>query len=555
MRLKLIKMLRFHGILALSVLTAVWASGCGGGGSSDDEEDSGGAGETVVVTASSGPAVSPGTDSDGAVETNPIALAYPLGLSLAVFPKDSLGVKSAAAKHQDALTRLKGEAADCKPPILSSPPSVPAPTCLSGEGSLLYATNPVTVGTQDGSDGQGEGCLFATARHMTLPNVLLVDKSLGLVEALFCQAMKSGKNQLLNETATRNLKDELTSTLAGVATVTSADISRLNDSNGRPRFLANLVLTEADASKLEIHLLHVPAAMDDADAYEGRLWVRHQMQTETAKSQPLDPHLSLSYSKQKGDGNPVIAGHLIAAKMIPVIGDQAFNSDGHLNINAGADTKGSYINPATGKAYAQASEAVADILSFEFNQRLADGHGRMGIWWDHNPEYLTPGQGMIFDVKVENSQVSSCGLLGTTTNSAADALSVRRALIEGKPLDVKGFYHPHLQTEDLSGCYLNSDALEADSKGSFYQRICGGTTYKWYQPSGLGSAGDTFFTKKWGGLALRQCVTKTNDQFVLDSAKIPAAAGYELIDAANPGDKKIERPDLGSLADHSASGS
>ena len=147
----------------------------------------------------------------------------------------------------------------------------------------------------------------------------MIDKALGLVQGMMCQATKNGKAGELpaaGSTAIDYQADLATalSEASGI-TVDSATISRLEDQNSRPVYRSDIVITMGTSS-MELHLVHSPASESDNNSYNGVLWSKTTSGTSLQGAGPTDQYVSVQYAKTTdADGNENIQAELLRANL------------------------------------------------------------------------------------------------------------------------------------------------------------------------------------------------------------------------------------------------
>jgi hypothetical protein len=187
------------------------------------------------------------------------------------------------------------------------------------------------------------------------------------------------------------------------------------------------------------------------------------------------------------------------------------------------------------------------------------GAGAVSYWQNPGSNFTESARGMVFNLTASaaNDSLSGCGLTGArigANNDPGNGVSIRRAIKEDKlgSLVPNGFYHPFFNTDSTP------PGNEVDScspvSGQAYDYHCTKSTvpvYVWSRPQmGTNSYVADWVTKQIGASVSRQCVTQNvaTGLYEIDAAKITPAAGYVLIDGANPGDTdKVEAPDLSGL--------
>lgn len=516
--------------------------GCSDGGAASTESDEEVDDDVIITTTSTSGESNIASDSDSISLSNPLVLTYPLGVGLEVFAIPNGDILGQKAKHDESLNRLKGSAESCKPIILTDPPQLPANSCYDLDSDMIYRTLPSSVGTLNGVDEQGEACLFSAARANSLNVVHLIDQSLAVVQGMLCEAKKASLSELPSVGETFTFKLELEKALSGVAhSIEVATISRLENIGSRPRFRTDLIWKNQDGSNREVHMVHVPLDVHDNNRYHGTLWTRHTLHSEEAKTVPLDQYLSFQYAKVHEADRSRIEGRIRYARLIKSLGDLAFGSRGLLNLNVSTDTKGNYVEPETSQSFESPKNAVDSISFIEFDQDFQDGTGKLALWYDPEGLYNGHARGLVFESELnESGSFVACALAGTTAIDAVEHyLSIRKSIALDKKLELKGFYHPQLQTETLGSCLLDQSTLGSDVIGSYFKKTCGETAHQWYLPIGFN---EEFIKRQRGSFITRQCTERDSlGKYILD------ASSYKLVDGDNLSENAIESPKTSNL--------
>ena len=136
-----------------------------------------------------------------ALEANPLAPAYPGGLAIAVFPQTQLieltnnaSSRSLKKKKEEQEQILSGKGSCLGLVFSQQQPEHSEPvSCYEFDQEMMYGQNYSGnfYGTLDGTDSNGEACLVAFARNQVEVVEQMVDRSLGLMQAMLCQAKRS----------------------------------------------------------------------------------------------------------------------------------------------------------------------------------------------------------------------------------------------------------------------------------------------------------------------------------------------------------------------------
>lgn len=494
---------------------------------------------------------------------NQLASAYPGGLAVSVFPQataaglrlqeeDEKG-QTIKEKSKEAEAVLKGEG-ECLPPMFARTREGGNVLCYEFDQEMIYGTGATGqyMGTRDGTNGAGEACLVSFARAKVASVESMVDRALGLVQAMMCQAKKDGKSDAMPAAGEElNLADQLKGAMGlKVSKVTEAKIKRLADQNEHPVYRSDISVEMADGTVHELHLVHSPESTTSNDTYDGVLWTKRVSSTAAklapapgqGPALPSNEFVSLQYAKIKNaDGTYSSQSELLRGAFHDDLVAVAVNSDGTLNLNAGAKFEGSsnspdygkYFNPRTNEAFAQANDAVSGMMYIAFNMNPDDNSGTVSYFQNPGGNYQENARGMVFSLaKGDDGMLSGCGTSGATGSSPNNGFSIRqskREAADGKVLKAGGFYHPFFNTENPPANCTPTEGT--DATGDFWDKSC--TNAKWYKPAGVNATlGNSFTTKQMGSIISRQCVKQDADGvYQIDTAETASAAGFDLIDA------------------------
>ena len=582
----------FNKILKI-ILTLILVS-CGAAPldeTDEDEESSRTITSTSDTDTDSDSSSSESSDSEDSVEdiadivsTNSLALSYPDSLSLTILPESvesSTSLKlvegetrTLREKKRQADKLLNGTADSCLPSIFSRPVDKTRVTCYEFDQEMIYGTNPSgsTYGTRDGKAENGEACLVTFARNKAKRVENLVDRALGYIQGMLCQAKKEGLDSEMPDVGEElDLKEVLTTAMGRkVSKVSSAKIKRLADQDSRPIYEIDIIVNK-NSEVRETHLLHSPASDSDNSTYYGVLWSKvtgyeDPFGGDAADNQPKDPHLSVQYAKTlNSDGTYSVQAEFLRGNIHSDLSDKAF-VNGVLDLNVGADFEvaqtdnnyGSYKKDS--QSYYSHNEAVTGMVYIAFNLNPDDSTGNISFWRNPGSNYSENARGMVFSIEKDESseKLKGCAVSGATTGTGlTNALSIRKAKKEGVSLNPNGFLHPfaHTETNHKVNC---THEQGSDAIGDFYKLpkdSCYSNDVTWYPPlaSDLDAALiSTWTTKQSGSIITRQCVSQndTTGLYEIDTTLTPAAAGFELLDTENSASmssKKISPPTLSGL--------
>ena len=553
--------------LFVACAVGILAWGCGSSKKSGgDEQES-----------SSGNDPSGGTPAGSA--TNTLATIYPGGLSITVFPDDRSALTlmqtvsddktpTMAAKAKEAEAILKGDRA-CAGSIFQRQVKAPKETCYEFDQEMIYGgriLNPTFSGTKDGKNGLGEACLVAFSRSQVKEVEFVIDRALGVVQAMLCQAKKAGKASSLPAVGeTVDLAAILKEALGDkAARVSKAAITRIADKDGRPVYRSDVTMEGKNGDVQETHLVHSPASDSDNGTYDGVLWTKMSgldklggpAAQQPPGDGPKDPYMSVQYSKTMVDGKPRLKAQLLRARVVDALAPNVFKN-GVLDLNVANNSSNEYQNPAGGTYFR--NQALSGMTFIGVNVDPDTGAGAVSYWQNPGSNFTESARGMVFNLSASaaNGSLSGCGLTGARKggdNSPGNGMSIRKAIKEDKlgTLVPNGFYHPFFNTESTPP---NQDVDSCTSvSGQDYDYQCSKNSqvvWVWSRPEiNNSSFVADWVTKQMGSAVSRQCVTQNvaTGLYEIDRTKIAEDAGFVLIDGANPGSTdKVDAPDLSGL--------
>ncbi len=515
----------------------------------------------------------PSGGNPGAASSNTLATIYPGGLSITVFPDDRSALTlmqtvnddktpTMAAKTKEAEAILKGDRA-CAGSIFQRQVKAANETCYEFDQEMIYGkrgANGLFQGTQNGKNGAGEACVVAFSRSQVKEVEFVIDRALGVVQAMLCQAKKAGKASSLPAVGeTVDLASVLKEALGDkAARISKASITRIADKDGRPVYRSDVTMEGRNGDIQETHLVHSPASTSDNVTYDGVLWTKvsglDKLGSAAGQQQPgggpKDPYMSVQYSKSLVDGKPRLKAQLLRARVVDALSANVFKN-GVLDLNVANNANNEYQNPAGGTY--SANQALNSMTFIGVNVDPETGAGAVSYWQNPGSFYTESARGMVFNLSAAeaNSSLSGCGLTGArkgeSSSNPGDGLSIRKAIKEGKlaSLVPNGFYHPFFNTE-ASG--TNATSCSAVS-GQVYNYSCTDGSV-WHSPKLSSSLKADWVTKQMGPAVSRQCVKQnvTTGLYEIDNTKISEEAGFVLIDGANPpATDNVTSPDLSGL--------
>ncbi len=532
---------RFSMITACSIAAVVTVGLVTNCGKKSDDDDSP-AGETAAEA------------------LNALAVAYPSGLSVSVFPQTGTsaslaGEEKAASikeRREEANKLLKGEADSCLPPAFNRGASInlDRETCYEFDQDMLYGStnwSNQVKGTKNGKNTAGEACLasFARAKVQDVENIL--DRSLGLVQGMLCQRKKAGGNTDVPAVGAEvNLAEDLKGAMKEKAKViTAATMKRINDAEGRPMFRINIVIETSDNVTREINILHSPKGTQDNSEFKGKLWTKVTGQTFVGapSSGPSDNYLSITYSKA-GDQ---LQAELLRGRIAADISAAAF-ANGVVDLNVGTAADGSHTNGGVNNA----NNNINAITMIGFNVNTKDNTGTTAYWQNPGGNYNENARGMIFSLAKSGDKLAGCGSSGAASVADfATGLSIRKSKKTGDAMQVKGYFHPFFNNNVGAGACASTPTTGTDTDGDYLTCERNSQTARWYKTAGTEASKDAFANNQIGSLFTRQCVVQntTAGVYAIDVDQTNNdTAGYDLVDFATDPTKSIAAPDLSGLS-------
>jgi hypothetical protein len=494
-----------------------------------------------------------------------LTAAYPGSLAISVFPT-STGASLLLAdpdappetiqgKEKESEAFLKGKAANCLPPIFLRPAKSVEEACYEFDQDMIAGTKDGRKrGTPDGKStivGSREACLASFARAQVKEIEQIIDQGLGLQQGMICQAIK---DEVDVANATNDTGVDLAASLTEAAnktsdprkpklTVTEAKMKK--DSEGVYRVSISVSLTkDGQTISQSYKLAHVPDAVDNSVYHGVMSIIRDDVAAKGPANAVGKQFLSLTYRRAKVDSATRLSAELRSSRFDPSVAAKAFNADGTLDYNAGADDNGSFGGMEAGRA-------IAQQLFVGFNQNVADNTGTFEYWRNPGSNYTEPARGMLFklDKNPTTGRLEGCGMSGAANgddpSNNAGWMSIRKSIKTGVSLSVTGSYHPFFNVGQGRSCTDNDCSGTAGGAGGSQP-----FTVSWKKP--------TFTTcdaqdrcNEWAELqgtplVTRQCVAQNAEgAYEIDTGegKIREAAGYVLFNPTKSTGFKIDRPD------------
>lgn len=485
----------------------------------------------------------PSSGVDGV--SNQLALAYPGGLALSVFPtEDGTSLvdsepKSLRKKNEEAKKILNGEGESCLAPAAKRFLSEGAETCYEFDQEMIYGKkgeSATVKGTKNGKNGSGEACLVAFARGKVQEIQGIIERRLGMMQSMLCQAKKdNGGITLPAEGGELDLKAALEKSMeqmpdATKPTIVAAKIKRLTNDDGRPVYRYDITFKKGDKTR-EFHVAHSPKSETDNNEYRGILWSKSQI-----AGTDMERHLSIRYALTNDNNNPQLVGELLRARINKNISANAFDK-GLLDLNVNADFSGAANTDAYGKykdengvVYGNQNDAVSGITFVSFQLNLADNSGTTSYWQNPGANYRENARGMVFSL-ASGTEMKGCGTAGAA-GTPSNAMSIRQKMKLGNDTKLKaaGSYHPFFNDKSDGGCSGMSDSDDGDFTK---MNTCDSEKRYWHKPATTASLVNDWAFKQTSTTFTKQCVKLVNGKYEIDTAVTTDSAGYSLTSTAS----------------------
>jgi hypothetical protein len=499
-----------------------------------------------------------------------LAKVYPDGLSVSVYPQTnstSLALaedkeQSAKAKNEDAGKRLKGEG-ECFPPALRKEgPSMLEEKCYEFDYDMIYNTrvnssggaDTYITGTKTGlsnATGSTEACMVAFTRGKVKQLSGMVDRTLGMVQMMICQAKKTGVSAPTSDGESIDFK----AVMEAAATAAGKDPTHMPVSAAKMTHSGDLYVTEiemkipakpgtpagASDPKEKIILTHKPT--DAADTYSGTIVIRRDKDFDNTASK--ERILTIAYERS---GDSVKYKMLTASVNTAISANAVVN--GALDLNVSTNASGDYLD-ASGVVYPAQNDAVSGIMMVAYNMNPSTSAGNFAYWVNPGAGYVEKPRGFVSNVTAD----ATTGLLSGCSSSGAFSYgSIRKSIKDGKTIVADGSHHP-FSCQNSGGSCLPAGATSAQ----YYTGNRDGVAEKNYIPAfadtGAAIVGNWMKEQSTPnanatveGIVARQCFSQGADGvYTLDTAKMSGSgtAGYHLVPV---GDASLPTPpDLGTI--------
>ncbi len=458
-------------------------------------------------------------DSENPEDVNSLALAVPSEFALSVFDSESgsslrLGEvedpnegKPVQERIEEGKDILKGMADNCIDlDLLKEAKELAAITCYEFDSDMNMVTQNtgpnntnVSYGTKDGTDGKGEACLVAFARNEAQTAVRLVDKAMGVIKGMICQAKKDNDEVEIPAAGEElDLVEAMEGATGGKLTVTEATIEAAEGTalvgDDVTVYTSKVTIEDFDGNEMTISLRN--QTLDGVDSgvlsfsRPGNAIKPKGAGTDPNNSVNMNENLSVTYEIDREEKTAKIL--LLRAAMLKTI--ESFDDDGIVNV-------------------AEIPEASANDTSNRFNYLAFDmntetGAGDLAYWRNPGGSYGEAARGFVFNVEEnKDGALAGCGISGSAGFVANGGTSIRKAVKEGLTIEATGWWHPF---------FANNTNVEKDT-------------------ANYGSGNGTKVTK--------QCFERNDDgvyEVTTDTSR-----GYEMVTVAGSG---ISQPKAGGIA-------
>ncbi|MEY4629955.1 MAG: hypothetical protein RIQ81_75 [Pseudomonadota bacterium] len=463
---------RSAAVAAIAIATAVAATNCGKKDSSDDSGDT---------------------------STEALTLSYPLGLSLSVAPQTNSSTAlalldekepSVKVKNEEAGKMIRGEADSCFPPALGKADGAPLDEkCYEFDSEMIYIKSGSTFvnGTKDGTSvtATGEACMVTYTRSQVKRITSMVDRTLGMVQMMLCQAKKAGQGAPTSDGGSVDFKAIMTAAITAAGKnpdhlpFNSAKITKVGDNFVTEAEMkmpaAPGTAPGANDPTEKITLTHKPTNADNTE-FEGSVVIRRSKEFGGGDKERI---LTINYVRSAGR----VKYRLLTAAMNKAISGSAVDADGKLDLNVSTNAAGAYLDPATGNPYAQQNDAVSGILAVSFNMNPDNDTGNFSYWQNPGAGYDEQTRGFVFKMDAD----SSGNLYGCSSSGANSGGSIRKAMKTGSAIAPDRSYHPFACGNGAgsaqSPCTDTENSPGSDGDGSFYSPSRNGQTIKMYVPA------------------------------------------------------------------------
>jgi hypothetical protein len=367
----------------------------------------------------------------------------------------------------------------------------------------------------------------------------MVDRTLGMVQMMLCQAKKSGSGELPSSDGE---SIDFKAIMEAAATAAGKDPTKMPVSTAKMTKTGTAYVTEiemkmpsqpggaagANDPKEKIILTHNPGA--DSTAYSGTIVIRRDKDF-GAQTNTKERILTINYTRS-GDS---VKYKLLTASINTKISANAV-VDGELNLNVATDSGGDYIDPTTTVAFPNANDAASGIMMITYDMNPNTGAGNFAYWVNPGANYSEKPRGFVANVSAD---ATTQLLSGCASSGAFNYGSIRKSIKNAQTIVPDSSFHPFACG---SSCSPTS---------GYFTSSRNSTNYRFYIPATANATDATNWTKSQeltGNQAriARQCFVQGSDGvYAIDTAKTPDSAGFGLF--ATSDSSLPKPPDLGTI--------
>lgn len=276
-----------------------------------------------------------------------------------------------------------------------------------------------------------ESCMVATGRKVVAVAAAQVEGALAVVEGMLCQAKKNGDVTLPDIGASIDLANVFSS--YSKATISKAEISRLNDHSGRKLFRTTIKM-KVNGGPLEnqtftMRLFHSPGS-DNNSTYDGILL----FEGDSNKGSEFADLSSISYSKSGSDAADQRLKFEIrrATLNIDKISRPYFSKGGRFNFGGAVNEDGSF---ETGDQ----NNYISNIDFFTFDINPSSYAGKIAFWKNPGGNFAEQARGFVYTTEQNtDGTLAGCAFAGAATSS------IRKAVRSDQKLTPTGCYTPFI---------------------------------------------------------------------------------------------------------------
>ena len=360
----------------------------------------------------------------------------------------------AATKILNARARIKGEGS-CFSPRLKDALArlIKNRDDLDGTSADCYQPDWGINGKNQGSDADAEACIVGFGREQIAETTAYIDFGTGLVEAMLCQAKKSGKADALPEAGkekdfAESMKDASKDGDAAIA-ITGASLKRLEDTSGRPVYMTKISFTKTiQPAKLnnvsvpiKFHVMMTHSPGTDNFSYDGTLSIQHQaaLITNNQACTSASKVASVKYARTGSASDPNLKFEYRAGQFEGASASY-FDSAGLVNFNVFDAARG---------GTASSSGKIGRINYVTFDGNPLNGSGKLAYWVNFGESADESARGFIFEIEEHEKTLKGCGVAGAALSNQG-GVSIRKAIYNDDDLEPNGNMRPFLASNPES---------------------------------------------------------------------------------------------------------